>query len=210
MSLGCNYSLICLSILQCVTSHCPVSVVRRCLLLPRQGHGLDPPGRFLLQPQRSPRSLLPCCGRDSSPFRRRSDLVVLSWVCAAGGFALPAPGAPTTGAPALLRVEVSEPVQPAKGEQPEEASGGAGHNRGACKHLGIDPFVYLREALPGLFALGEKPTVEQLTQWLPDRWLLGRTRDALATSAAAGQQPGSSRRTTRLACLPADPSGSVG
>jgi hypothetical protein len=23
---------------------------------------------------------------------------------------------------------------------------------GTCKHLGIDPFAYLREALPGLFA----------------------------------------------------------
>ena len=33
---------------------------------------------------------------------------------------------------------------------------------GTCKHLGIDPFAYLREALPGLFALGEKPTAEQL------------------------------------------------
>ena len=28
---------------------------------------------------------------------------------------------------------------------------------GTCKHLGLDPFAYLREALPGLFALGEKP-----------------------------------------------------
>src|SRR5262249_45931812 len=26
---------------------------------------------------------------------------------------------------------------------------------GTCKHLGIDPFVYLRAVLPGLFALGE-------------------------------------------------------
>jgi hypothetical protein len=26
---------------------------------------------------------------------------------------------------------------------------------GTCKHLGIDPFAYLREALPGLFALGK-------------------------------------------------------
>jgi transposase len=33
---------------------------------------------------------------------------------------------------------------------------------GTCKHPGIDPFGYLREALPGLFALGEKPTTEQL------------------------------------------------
>jgi transposase len=39
-----------------------------------------------------------------------------------------------------------------------------------CKHLGIDPFAYLREALPGLFALGEKPSAEELLEWLPDRW----------------------------------------
>lgn len=47
---------------------------------------------------------------------------------------------------------------------------------GTCKHLGIDPFAYLREALPGLFALGETPAVEQRLDWLPDRWLLNRTR----------------------------------
>jgi transposase len=47
---------------------------------------------------------------------------------------------------------------------------------GTCKHLQIDPFVYLREALPGLFALGEEPTAEQLLEWLPDRWLLRRSR----------------------------------
>ena len=47
---------------------------------------------------------------------------------------------------------------------------------GTCKHLGLDPFAYLREALPGLFALGEKPTAEQLLDWLPDRWLMNRTR----------------------------------
>jgi transposase len=52
-----------------------------------------------------------------------------------------------------------------------------------CKHLGIDPFAYLREALPGLFALGEKPTAEQLAEWLPDRWLLRRARES---PAAAG------------------------
>jgi transposase len=55
-----------------------------------------------------------------------------------------------------------------------------------CKHLGIDPFGYLRAALPGLFALGEKPTVEQLTPWLPDRWLLSRSRDAPASQPRAG------------------------
>jgi hypothetical protein len=32
-------------------------------------------------------------------------------------------------------------------------------------------------ALPGLFALGETPTAEQLTNWLSDRWLLNRIRD---------------------------------
>jgi hypothetical protein len=55
---------------------------------------------------------------------------------------------------------------------------------GTCKHLGIDPFAYLTDALPGLFALGEKPTVERLLDWLPDRWLL-RTRANTARPAAA-------------------------
>jgi len=57
---------------------------------------------------------------------------------------------------------------------------------GTCKHLGIDPLAYLREALPGLFALGAKPTAEQLADWLPDRWLLRRSRDAPRGQAAAG------------------------
>ena len=55
-----------------------------------------------------------------------------------------------------------------------------------CKHLGIDPFAYLKEALPGLFALGERPKEEQLAEWLPDAWLLRRGRDAPAEPAAAG------------------------
>jgi hypothetical protein len=57
---------------------------------------------------------------------------------------------------------------------------------GTCKHLGIDPFAYLREALPGLFALGEKPPAGQLLDWLPDRWLLRRSRDAPPSQGAAG------------------------
>ena len=57
---------------------------------------------------------------------------------------------------------------------------------GTCKHLGIDPFAYLRDALPGLFALGEKPTTEQLLDWLPDRWLLNRTRDCPFPRVTAG------------------------
>ena len=55
-----------------------------------------------------------------------------------------------------------------------------------CKHLGIDPFVYLREALPGLYALGETPFAEQLLDWLPDRWLLRRGRDSPAAATGAG------------------------
>jgi transposase len=57
---------------------------------------------------------------------------------------------------------------------------------GTCKHLGIDPFQYLREALPALFALGEEPQAEQLLDWLPDRWLLRRGRDSPGEAARAG------------------------
>jgi transposase len=56
---------------------------------------------------------------------------------------------------------------------------------GTCKHLGLDPFAYLREALPGLFALGEKPTAEQLLDWLPDRWHLRRARASPIVAASA-------------------------
>jgi transposase len=41
---------------------------------------------------------------------------------------------------------------------------------GTCKHLGIDPFAYLRDALPGLCALGERASEEALLHWLPDAW----------------------------------------
>jgi len=57
---------------------------------------------------------------------------------------------------------------------------------GTCKHLSIDPFAYLKEALPGLFALADRPTAEQLTEWLPDRWLLCRSGEAPPASAGAG------------------------
>lgn len=57
---------------------------------------------------------------------------------------------------------------------------------GTCKHLGIDPFAYLREALPGLFALGDRAAAEQLVEWLPERWLARRGRDAPAQATAAG------------------------
>jgi hypothetical protein len=46
----------------------------------------------------------------------------------------------------------------------------------ACKHLEIDPFAYLHEALTWFFELGgEKPTSEQLLNWLTDRWLLNQS-----------------------------------
>jgi len=57
---------------------------------------------------------------------------------------------------------------------------------GTCKHLGIDPFTYLRQALPGLFALGEKPSKEQLLEWLPDRWLLRRGQETSLQPADTG------------------------
>jgi transposase len=57
---------------------------------------------------------------------------------------------------------------------------------GTCKHLHIDPFGYLRAALPGLFALGEKPAAEQLLDWLPDRWLLRHGRESPGGEAWAG------------------------
>jgi transposase len=55
-----------------------------------------------------------------------------------------------------------------------------------CKELGIDPWAYLRAALPGLFALGEEPTAEQLAEWLPDRWLLNRQREQRTNTSSAG------------------------
>jgi hypothetical protein len=57
---------------------------------------------------------------------------------------------------------------------------------GTCKHLGVDPFVYLREALAGLFALGDKPAREQVQDWLPDRWLLRRSGACRDRPALAG------------------------
>jgi hypothetical protein len=45
---------------------------------------------------------------------------------------------------------------------------------GTCKRLGAGPQRYLQEALPGLFGLGEKPSAESLSSWLPDRWLLSQ------------------------------------
>jgi hypothetical protein len=55
---------------------------------------------------------------------------------------------------------------------------------GTCRHLGIDPFAYLRDVLPKLHALGDRPTVEHLTPLLPDRWLIERSENTSANAAA--------------------------
>lgn len=57
---------------------------------------------------------------------------------------------------------------------------------GTCRHLSIDPFVYLREALPGPFGSGQRPTTGQLLDWLPDRWRSNRTRDRPVRQVTAG------------------------
>jgi transposase len=41
---------------------------------------------------------------------------------------------------------------------------------GTCRHLGLDAAAYLREVLPALHALGEKPTAVQLEPLLPEVW----------------------------------------
>jgi len=55
---------------------------------------------------------------------------------------------------------------------------------GTCRHLGLDPFAYLRDVLPRLHDLGEQPTDEQLTALLPDRWLADRATNTAANTAA--------------------------
>jgi transposase len=41
---------------------------------------------------------------------------------------------------------------------------------GTCRHLGLDAVAYLRDVLPALHALGEKPSADQLRPLLPDAW----------------------------------------
>ena len=56
---------------------------------------------------------------------------------------------------------------------------------GSCRHLGIDPFAYLREVLPKMHALGAKATDEQLTDLLPDAWARRRQAATVATTVVA-------------------------
>jgi transposase len=56
---------------------------------------------------------------------------------------------------------------------------------GTCRHLGLDPFAYLREVLPALHALGEEPTDEQFADLLPDAWAERRQAIPSVTAPAA-------------------------
>ncbi len=57
---------------------------------------------------------------------------------------------------------------------------------GTCKRLGIDPFAYLRDALPALFAAGETPTEGALAPRLPDLWRQRAVPIAQPVGAAIG------------------------
>jgi transposase len=47
-----------------------------------------------------------------------------------------------------------------------------------CGQLGLDPFAYLRSAVPALSELGERPSDADLTAWLPDVWVTCRAAPA--------------------------------
>src|SRR5262245_58830672 len=55
---------------------------------------------------------------------------------------------------------------------------------GPSKHLGIDPFAYLRQVLPALFGFGQSPGAEALAEWLPDVWCKRQQAVAAAGSPA--------------------------
>jgi len=56
---------------------------------------------------------------------------------------------------------------------------------GSCRHLGIDPFAYLRDVLPKLHELGANPKDEQLAELLPDAWVRRRQAAVVATTSVA-------------------------
>ena len=57
---------------------------------------------------------------------------------------------------------------------------------GTCKHLDLDPFAYLRELLPALYALGGDPPEEALTEWLTDVW---QHRQQVSTASTVVELP---------------------
>jgi transposase len=66
---------------------------------------------------------------------------------------------------------------------------------GTCRHLGLDPFAYLRETLPALFALGDRPNEGGLAYWLPDAWQQRQRQEAEANMRSVPAGP-------RVAALP--------
>jgi transposase len=56
---------------------------------------------------------------------------------------------------------------------------------GTCRHLGLDPFAYLREVFPKMHGLGADPTEEQLADLLPDAWVRRRQAATVATTVVA-------------------------
>ena len=54
---------------------------------------------------------------------------------------------------------------------------------GICQHSGLDPCASLREAVLGLFALGEWPSDAALSAWLPDA---GKNRTATLAAVPKG------------------------
>ena len=56
---------------------------------------------------------------------------------------------------------------------------------GSCRHLGIDPFAYLRETLARLHELGANPKDDQLTELLPDAWARRCQTAVTATASVA-------------------------
>jgi transposase len=58
-----------------------------------------------------------------------------------------------------------------------------------CRYQGIDPYAYLKEALVGLYQLGEKPTEQQLQEWLPERWKQRSQKSGPPVGVATGPVP---------------------
>lgn len=60
---------------------------------------------------------------------------------------------------------------------------------GTCKRLRIDPFAYLRAALPAVFALGDRPAEEALAAWLPDAWQQRQSAAGAAPLSSPTERP---------------------
>jgi hypothetical protein len=70
-----------------------------------------------------------------------------------------------------------------------------------CKHLGIDPFAYLREALPGLFAQCETPAASSC--WIG--CLIGGCGGVSGTHREGRRQPGKQAVNDSTVGRPAEP-----